>query len=170
MSAIRQSIATREWQQCRRVRTGQVETRLGNRKNLKWYLGLSAQRKGQNCCGTCLLGGRLSLPVFGQKVAGTRNFARNYILIYQLYRLGGGDGEIRTLGAEFSARRFSKPLVSATHPRLRIAAARWAYSGADGRRQGLARCAAQLPGQLAWPQFRLASSRRHCRFGKVRLS
>lgn len=30
----------------------------------------------------------------------------------------GGDGGIRTLGAEFSARRFSKPLVSATHPRL----------------------------------------------------
>ena len=34
----------------------------------------------------------------------------------------GGDGGIRTLGAEFSARRFSKPLVSATHPRLRAPA------------------------------------------------
>jgi hypothetical protein len=96
MSAIRQSIATREWQQCRRVRTGQVETRLGNRKNLKWYLGLSAQRKGQNCCGTCLLGGRLSLPIFGQKVAGTRHFGRNYFLTYQLCRLGGGAKGIRT--------------------------------------------------------------------------
>ena len=33
----------------------------------------------------------------------------------------GGDGGIRTLGAAFTARRFSKPLVSATHPRLRMA-------------------------------------------------
>jgi hypothetical protein len=31
----------------------------------------------------------------------------------------GGDGGIRTLGTELSVRRFSKPLVSATHPRLR---------------------------------------------------
>ncbi len=82
---------------CWRERTGQVETRLGNRQNLKWYLGLSAQRKGQNCCGTCLLGRRLSLPIIGQKVAGTRHFVRNYFLTYQLYRLGGGGKGIRTL-------------------------------------------------------------------------
>ena len=31
----------------------------------------------------------------------------------------GGDAGIRTRGAPFRARRFSKPLVSATHPRLR---------------------------------------------------
>jgi hypothetical protein len=31
----------------------------------------------------------------------------------------GGDGEIRTLGKVYTLRRFSKPLVSATHPRLR---------------------------------------------------
>ena len=30
----------------------------------------------------------------------------------------GGDGEIRTRGSDYSLRRFSKPLVSATHPRL----------------------------------------------------
>ena len=40
----------------------------------------------------------------------------------------GGDGEIRTLGTDVSVRRFSKPLVSATHPRLRIAAAKARYS------------------------------------------
>ena len=40
----------------------------------------------------------------------------------------GGDGGIRTLGTDVSVRRFSKPLVSATHPRLRIAAARARYS------------------------------------------
>ena len=33
-------------------------------------------------------------------------------------------------------RRFSKPLVSATHPRLRIAAARARYSEGVGGRQG----------------------------------
>src|SRR4051812_5941846 len=33
--------------------------------------------------------------------------------------LFGGDGGIRTLGRKLSLRRFSKPLVSATHPRLR---------------------------------------------------
>jgi hypothetical protein len=47
----------------------------------------------------------------------------------------GGDGEIRTLGTELSVRRFSKPLVSATHPRLQIAAAKAAYSGGVGGRQ-----------------------------------
>jgi hypothetical protein len=30
----------------------------------------------------------------------------------------GGDGGIRTLGKVYTLRRFSKPLVSATHPRL----------------------------------------------------
>jgi hypothetical protein len=30
----------------------------------------------------------------------------------------GGDGEIRTRGRSYLLRRFSKPLVSATHPRL----------------------------------------------------
>ena len=46
----------------------------------------------------------------------------------------GGDGGIRTLGTDVSVRRFSKPLVSATHPRLRIAAARARYSeGCCGR-------------------------------------
>ena len=34
----------------------------------------------------------------------------------------GGDGEIRTRGGGYPPRRFSKPLVSATHPRLRLAA------------------------------------------------
>ena len=48
----------------------------------------------------------------------------------------GGDGEIRTLGTDVSVRRFSKPLVSATHPRLRIAAAKGAYSGGGRGRQG----------------------------------
>ena len=33
--------------------------------------------------------------------------------------ISGGDAGIRTRGAPFRARRFSKPLVSATHPRLR---------------------------------------------------
>ena len=61
-------------------------------------------------------------------------------------RYFGGDGGIRTLGAELSARRFSKPLVSATHPRLRIAAARDAYSGGHLRRQeGLRRDKLALP-------------------------
>ena len=50
----------------------------------------------------------------------------------------GGDGEIRTLGTELSVRRFSKPLVSATHPRLRIAAERAGYSeGLRGRQGGV---------------------------------
>ena len=40
----------------------------------------------------------------------------------------GGDGEIRTRGSDYSLRRFSKPLVSATHPRLRLVA-NCAYSG-----------------------------------------
>src|SRR3954470_23922780 len=36
------------------------------------------------------------------------------------FRFGcGGDGGIRTLGRKLSLRRFSKPLVSTTHPRLR---------------------------------------------------
>ena len=34
-------------------------------------------------------------------------------------QISGGDAGIRTRGAPFRARRFSKPLVSATHPRLR---------------------------------------------------
>jgi hypothetical protein len=37
---------------------------------------------------------------------------------------------------DLPVRRFSKPLVSATHPRLRIAAARRGYSEGVGRRQG----------------------------------
>src|SRR5690242_17572018 len=37
---------------------------------------------------------------------------------------------------DLPVRRFSKPLVSATHPRLRIAAARAGYSGGLGERQG----------------------------------
>jgi hypothetical protein len=35
----------------------------------------------------------------------------------------GGDGEIRTRGGGYPPRRFSKPLVSATHPRLHVKAA-----------------------------------------------
>tara|TARA_B100000749_G_scaffold122825_1_gene93769 strand:+ start:11860 stop:12003 length:144 start_codon:yes stop_codon:yes gene_type:complete len=31
----------------------------------------------------------------------------------------GGEGGIRTLGTEFTARRISNPMVSATHPPLR---------------------------------------------------
>ena len=46
----------------------------------------------------------------------------------------GGDGEIRTLGTDVSVRRFSKPLVSATHPRLRRVATRRAI--ARGWRSG----------------------------------
>jgi hypothetical protein len=37
---------------------------------------------------------------------------------YSKKRKIGGDAGIRTRGAPFRARRFSKPLVSATHPRL----------------------------------------------------
>ena len=37
---------------------------------------------------------------------------------------------------DLPVRRFSKPLVSATHPRLRIAAAETAYSGGFRVRQG----------------------------------
>ncbi len=33
--------------------------------------------------------------------------------------LASGRGEIRTLGTELPVRRFSKPLVSATHPPFR---------------------------------------------------
>ena len=42
----------------------------------------------------------------------------------------GGDGGIRTLGTELSVRRFSKPLVSATHPRLHTNGGWRAYSEA----------------------------------------
>ncbi len=48
----------------------------------------------------------------------------------------GGDGGIRTLGTELSVRRFSKPLVSATHPRLRTCGWR-RYSEAAWRLQCL---------------------------------
>ena len=37
-----------------------------------------------------------------------------------VFKDGGGDGGIRTLGSPLRLRRFSKPLVSATHPRLRM--------------------------------------------------
>jgi hypothetical protein len=45
---------------------------------------------------------------------------------------GGGDGGIRTLGGEFSPRRFSKPLVSATHPRLRRSSSQRAIARVGG--------------------------------------
>ncbi len=52
----------------------------------------------------------------------------------QKIQINGGDGGIRTLGTVFTVRRFSKPLVSATHPRLQIAAAKGGYSeGYSGR-------------------------------------
>ncbi len=45
--------------------------------------------------------------------------------------LYGGDGGIRTLGTPYRVRRFSKPLPSATRPRLRQAA--WIASRATLR-------------------------------------
>ena len=62
---------------------------------------------------------------------------RKIVYFQSVRKESGGDGEIRTLGTELSVRRFSKPLVSATHPRLRIAAARAGYSeGLRGRQGG----------------------------------
>jgi hypothetical protein len=46
----------------------------------------------------------------------------------------GGDGEIRTRGKVCTLRRFSKPLVSATHPRLQHWSSLWlsrAIAGSD---------------------------------------
>lgn len=47
-----------------------------------------------------------------------QNQVKEILMISTIF---GGDGGIRTLGKELSLRRFSKPLVSATHPRLRMA-------------------------------------------------
>ena len=91
--------------------------------------------------------------------------------IEYLYKsvVGGGDGGIRTLGTDVSVRRFSKPLVSATHPRLRIAAARARYSEGGWARQGLCRALDKSTGRpgktLLPPQNGLGSSPVHCRAG-----
>ena len=50
---------------------------------------------------------------------------------FPLQRGSGGDGGIRTLGTPYRVRRFSKPLPSATRPRLRQAA--WIASRATLR-------------------------------------
>ena len=80
---------------------------------------------------------------------------------------------------DLPVRRFSKPLVSATHPRLRIAAARAAYNGGWEAGQALScdfspglhypvESGVSAPcGRLAcacsvWAQFRLGSSPVHC--------
>ncbi len=58
---------------------------------------------------------------------------------------------------DLPVRRFSKPLVSATHPRLRIAAAKRAYSGAGEGRQGGSRKLrlhfAASRNRLVWPHL-----------------
>jgi hypothetical protein len=72
-------------------------------------------------------------------MAESRYFPSSYEFVKDRLRAtSGGDGGIRTLGKDVSLRRFSKPLVSATHPRLRITAVRWPYSEGIEKGQGVA--------------------------------
>ncbi len=49
----------------------------------------------------------------GLRHAPNKNLQDSEVVIIE----NGGDGGIRTLGTPFRVRRFSKPVVSATHPR-----------------------------------------------------
>lgn len=75
---------------------------------------------------------------------------------------------------DLPVRRFSKPLVSATHPRLRIAAARGRYNEGCGGRQGVRRqkssalwIGRNCAGSCALACFGLDSSPVHCRAPSV---